>query len=326
MGSITTSISNIIDTVTDLTAVKTGIILNKEDLAELLKDDFDFIVSHFNHPSRGVRLRSEEYEDLLLQVRYRLGDIADPRPGPMVSISLMMPWYEKGYNVISYQEQILDMAKNLAQDEKGFIDSKPIIDMLFNQGIPAELISDLFENIRINQDRNIYGRIANAVDFEGIELSKLFNSSLVGNRRDKFIEQKFINYLASNPHKLEHIHWRNFEAFCAEYFNQLGYQVELGPGTNDGGTDIVVRGLEEEMDTVIMIQCKRYNYKRDVSIEAVKAFYTDVDYETATKGIIATTSRIAPGGKTIATARKYPLEFAEAKEIRRWALNMHKPK
>ena len=323
MGSITTSISNIIDNVTDIAAVKSGIILNKSELAELLGSDFDYLVSKFDRPGSGIRLRSEEYEDLILQVRYRLGDIADPTPGVFAGIAILRPWFESDYDVVGLNRRFIQMASKLPRGPKG-IDPSPITNQFISEGIPAELVRDLLKSIMISQERDIY--IRNTDNIEGTPLNKLFTAEAEAEHTGRFMEQKFLNYLAVNPEKTERIHWRNFERLCAEYFDRNGYTVELGPGRDDGGIDIFARSAELSSDGLIVIQCKRYKKDKDVPIETVKAFYTDVEDGKAAKGIIATTSRIAPGGKKVAIARNYPLEFAESEEVRRWIANMHRPK
>jgi len=119
------------------------------------------------------------------------------------------------------------------------------------------------------------------------------------------------------------MHWRNFERLTAEFFHKLDFKVELGPGTNDGGIDVRVFS-EEEHTPLIIIQCKRHKKSNDVKINTVKALYTDVDYEEAKYGLIATTSRVSKGGKDVCSIRKYPIGFAENSEIRTWLKKMRK--
>ncbi|HEX3387039.1 MAG TPA: restriction endonuclease, partial [Mucilaginibacter sp.] len=154
----------------------------------------------------------------------------------------------------------------------------------------------------------------------GAPLENLFNCEV---RSDKnFMDQKFIDYIAANTEKLKVMHWRNFERFCAEFFNRLGYEIKLGPGGNDGGIDIRAFDPKDNTKALIIIQCKRYKEGNQVSIETVKAFYTDVEFEQAECGMIVTTSEIAPGGKKVCEARKYKLSFAELEDVRQWAKAM----
>jgi restriction system protein len=129
--------------------------------------------------------------------------------------------------------------------------------------------------------------------------------------------------LAVNGNEIELIHWRNFERFCAEYFKKQGYIVILGPGTNDGGIDI--RAYKEHGGAPdFVIQCKRYSKGKKVTIETVKSFYTDVVFENAKNGLIATTGYIAKGGKKVCETRGYNIKFAEKRYIKNWAKEMWK--
>lgn len=138
------------------------------------------------------------------------------------------------------------------------------------------------------------------------------------------MDQKFLDYIAANADELQKTHWRNFERFCAEFFNRLGYQIQLGPGGSDGGIDIRAFDPNDNSKPLIIIQCKRFKEGHQVGIETVKAFYTDVEFEQAQLGMIVTTSEIAPGGKKVCEARKYPLTFAELEEVKQWAKTMSK--
>jgi len=70
----------------------------------------------------------------------------------------------------------------------------------------------------------------------------------------------------------------------------------------------------------MLIQCKRY--KDVVGIETVKAFWSDVHFEGAEKGLIATTSSVSRDSKKLCDVRKWPMSFAEAAEIQKWARTM----
>ena len=71
---------------------------------------------------------------------------------------------------------------------------------------------------------------------------------------------------------------------------------------------------------MMLIQRKRY--KDVVGIKTVKAFYADVHFEGAEKGLIATTSSISGDAKELRDVRKWPMSFAESDEVHRWARTM----
>jgi restriction system protein len=327
MGAFTSQKSQIIDTITDIIAIKTGIILNSEELCEIIsKDDQETADRLFNR--RGfMRFRSEEFEALVTDIRFRMGDLKDTRPPAIIAINLMIPWENKGYDTVKWQQKMLKMMTGQGKGPGEMVDSKPIFEyLLFDEKLPPKLISDLFQTFIVNQERSNYAFLEAAL-INGTPLNNLFSKEIQDSDNDKYIAQKFINYLAANPEQIDQVHWRNFERFCAEYFDKMGFIVELGTGGNDGGIDIVIRDpSQQENKPLIIVQCKRYKGTNDVSIETVKAFSTDVTHAGAVKGIIATTSRIAPGGKTATFERNFPLEFVEADGIKNWIRSLHKPK
>ena len=118
------------------------------------------------------------------------------------------------------------------------------------------------------------------------------------------------------------MHWRNFERLTSEFFRRQGYEVDLGRRTKDGGVDVRVWTDKESKNgpPFLLIQCKR---TRDVvGIETVKAFWTDVAFEQAEKGLIATTSSVSRDSKKICEVRKWPMSFAEGEQVQRWARSM----
>jgi restriction system protein len=327
MGAFTCSTNNAVDTITDIVAVKTGIIVNQEELISIISEDDKILAETLKKGEGSVRFRSEAFEELLTRIRFRMGDVKDTRHPMMIVLQLMIPWDEKGYDTNFWQRKILEMMIAQNKGAGQMVDHEPIInELIIKDNLPSQFVFDLFQTFIVNQERSnhIFSKVGDGI-INGTPLQDLFNTEIPEKEGNSFIAQKFINYLAANPEKMQHIHWRNFERFCAEYFNKKGYSVELGSGVNDGGIDILIKSKNDNT-TLIVVQCKRYKESNDVLIDTVKAFSTDVTHSGAKKGIIATTSRIAPGGKSVTTARSFPLEFIEANDIKNWTIQMHKPK
>ncbi len=118
------------------------------------------------------------------------------------------------------------------------------------------------------------------------------------------------------------MHWRNFERLTAQFFKRQNYEVVLGPGTKDGGVDVRVWTNKESKagPPMMLIQCKRC--KNVIGIESIKAFWADVHFEGAEKGLIATTSSVSRDSKKVSEARKWPMSFAEAEQVQQWARSM----
>jgi restriction system protein len=129
---------------------------------------------------------------------------------------------------------------------------------------------------------------------------------------------------------MEKMHWRNFERLATEFFHRLGYEVELGPGTKDGGRDIRIWTDKDARSgpPMLLVQCKRYKPGNVVGVETIKALWADVSFEGAEKGMIATTSTVSRGGQRLSEVRKWPMSFAQAGDVQRWARSMwrHAPK
>lgn len=121
------------------------------------------------------------------------------------------------------------------------------------------------------------------------------------------------------------MHWRKFEGLTAEYFSREGYEVELGPGRNDGGIDVRVwKNNKKAGDPpLILIQCKRYKDKIERTV--VKALWSDMEWEKAGSGLIVTTSGISPGGLSDCQARGYKIEEANKNTIAQWLEKMKTP-
>lgn len=133
------------------------------------------------------------------------------------------------------------------------------------------------------------------------------------------IDQRFIDYLHAQPEDLSSMHWRQFEFLVGEFFRRSGYDVHVTPPSGDGGVDVrAVRGQGIVGPELILIQAKRLRDDRQVGIETVKALWSDIDEAAATRGVIATTSTLAPGARAYCQARQYRLTAAERPMVENW--------
>jgi restriction system protein len=156
-------------------------------------------------------------------------------------------------------------------------------------------------------------------------LSELFKSEKLPSEENQFFDQRFINYLAAHPDKLDAMHWRQFEAMTAEWFQRQGYSVELGPGRNDGGIDIRLwnPSTPSGAPPTVIVQCKRQKGKIEKLV--VKGLYADLLHEKTQAGMIVTTSDLTPGASKDVAARAYPITTANCHEVRRWVESMRVP-
>lgn len=155
-----------------------------------------------------------------------------------------------------------------------------------------------------------------------LPLRDLFSGGQWHLAKDARFDQRYINFLAANLEDVDHIHWRQFERLTAEYFSRQGLYVELGPGGNDDGVDLRLwpRQPSRTSPPLIIVQCKRQHSK--ISKTVVKALWADVCAEGAGRGLVVTTSSVAPGAKKTIEARGYGLDIADGAAIRRWLLEL----
>lgn len=198
---------------------------------------------------------------------------------------------------------------------------------LEQRGVDARGIAEAYIAISEGEMQNrkvdfLYRRVRRKQWDGAVALDQLFQGEHVPDNPGVYLDQRYIDYLAKNGEDMGKIHWRNFERLTTEFFRRQGYEVSLGPGTKDGGVDVRAwTDLESKAGPPLMlIQCKRY--KDVVGIETVKAFWPDVHFEGAEKGLIATTSSVSRDSKKLCDARMWPLTFAEAAEVQKWARTM----
>ena len=122
------------------------------------------------------------------------------------------------------------------------------------------------------------------------------------------------------------MHWRKFEELTAEYFQKQGFNVELGPGTNDDGVDVRVWKPTQDRNNEaphIIIQCKRQ--KHNVEKVVVKGLYADMLFQKAELGLVATTSELSPGAQKTIIARGYSIEEVDNNGVRKWLEALRTP-
>ena len=159
-----------------------------------------------------------------------------------------------------------------------------------------------------------------------IELKELFSNESLDASNGRFIDQRFLDYLGANFSAIDAMNWRKFEGLSGEFFSRAGYDVEMGPGREDGGVDIRVWKPEIDRNNnppTILIQCKRQ--KSAIEQVIVKALWADVVHEGAESGLIVTSSRIAPGSKRVCSARSYPVRFEERASLALWLKALRTP-
>ena len=331
MGAIWFSPKELPDHLHEIVGYKSGVAASIEQMADLLSGtgyDDDLLRSE----ESGIRIRSEDYDSLYYKLIHKIGVTEEPYEGVFGVMSALQELSkEHGQSFVMsisniYQEGCIAGAKRAAKAGKNSIDPTPMLmETLKKHGekgakVLLEIIS-CYENHR-KLSPNMHGRFN---EWKGlVNLSDLFelqNSQMP--THGEFLDQRFINFLAENGEAIGKIHWRKFEELTAECFNQFGYKVELGPGSNDDGVDVRVWHPDVESAPHYIVQCKRQ--KKKVDKVTIKGLYADVLHEKAQQGLLVTTTELSPGAKHTIQARQYPIEEVNGSMVLSWVKALRTP-
>jgi len=132
------------------------------------------------------------------------------------------------------------------------------------------------------------------------------------------ISAEFIGYLAAHPEHLATIKWRRFEELLTAIFRNHGYDVELGPGSNDGGIDLRLVHKDSIGSMLTLVQAKRYDEHRRIGIEPIAALSAVVHAQQAHRGLFVTTSDFRPSAQKWAREHAREIELANRDTVVAW--------
>jgi hypothetical protein len=313
----------LIDGVCECVGIKTGLALRADQLVEILEARFPDIEKEvlviggasrwwIGDPNGDVGLRGEEFEAACLYAMHSLGAIKRPwQPGRVIA-----HYTAKTHNPskdISNNMYIYTLTQKIYRD---LLDGK-------DAGVPADVVEE-FRKSNVNDTYPV------SRDWNGIiKLDDLFKSEAIPENtiKGQYFDQRYIDYLALHENLLEEMHWRQFEYLTGEYFRRNGYEVEITPPRGDGGVDVIARRADPIAGPeLVIVQCKRHSGANTVSIESVKAFYTDVQERDATRGLIVTTTDFEPGARKFCEAKQYRLTAADRATEAKWIKELSRAK
>ena len=332
MGSIHLSRDSLIESLAEVVGFKSGLLLTEGDLIELLHGSGFFgTILDPNGPGGG-RIRSEEYEDALVLILYKLGRTTSPHnilfiaemyhkyKGDPATLELYMAMGNL-YNMSMKQA----MREALTRPPEGrSIDPTNFMTEASRRHGRAglDMAMEMITGVNRDLNRSAWGQLRSIEWKDELELADLFKSENLATSHGSFLDQRFIDYLDRNFERISDIHWRKFEGLAGEFFDREGYRVDMGPGRNDDGIDLRIYPKVESLTAppLIIVQCKRVKAKIDKAL--VKSVYADVLHENAKSGLIVTTSYLSPGAAHMRTARGYQVEAADRTTLREWINQM----
>lgn len=309
----------LIDNLIDLVGIKAGLTLSESKAIDFLSDISDGWWE--GDKKEVIRLDMLEFEESFIHLMYKVGALESQRDLTGV--------------VIDYVEQNFELFELNGKDAMKIIEVCSVLqyhlaeNALYKRDVPEELSSmPEFETlVKDYKARYVYhNEMPESVDWNGaLPLDALFESEEIPNSKDSgcYFDQRYIDYLSRQITELGEIHWRQFEYLTGEYFRKNGYDVEVTQGRNDGGIDVIAKKKDPiSGPQMILVQCKQYSENNSVQVDSVRAFWATVNDTGATKGIVATTSRLTSGAQDYCKAKLYRMDSAEKSKIESWIYSM----
>jgi restriction system protein len=311
-----------LDLASEEVACSSGMLLTDQNLGTLVER---YDIEELRGLERGERetvIRPEDFEDAVLRIRVGIGNLPDAKMGQLVMIDACIALEKKGIDSKKLCEAYLTISES---GKYATVTDEAIEEIISITGVePLHVLEFLAAVSEMHQRKMnfLYGNVSWSRWDGVVKLDHLFQGEHVPDDPTVYLDQRYIDYLAKNGEDMGKMHWRNFERLTTEFFSRQGYEVDLGPGTKDGGVDVRVWTDKESKagPPMMLIQCKRY--KDVVGIESVKAFWADLHFSGAEKGLIATTSSISRDSKKMCEVRKWPMTFAESDQVEQWARSM----
>ncbi len=335
MGAMWISGAAFYGTLSDFVGTNSGLALTKRHIGEMLGRDEQFEQYYEVDDDSMLRIRSEVFEFMAEHLLFCVGRL-ERRDNlfPMIGVFHKHKHNKRKSSIaieinrlwVDFMKEQL-ARKDLKRGDK--IDpTKFMLQCLRKYGrFGLQVADEIVTGSIIRQTISaIYGNIPSMSEWDNIiELQELFDNEGLSPMYGTFFDQRYIDFLNRNFDTIDKINWRKFEGLTAEYFDRLGFGVDIGPGRNDDGVDVRVWPSAEAKDAppAIIVQCKRQ--KQQISKVVVKALYADVVSMEAQSGLIVTTSKLSPGAKSVCAARKYPLHEADRTLVRAWVEEMRKP-
>jgi restriction system protein len=332
VGGINFGPRSLADCLSETAGFKAGLALSVEELCDHLSgtDYPDIIV---RSEEFGVRLRSDEYEELFYKLLHRIGYTKEEYDGDYAGVKRVHKYRRK--NLLTeyegmltiFSEMWMRMLESAEANGSRKMDPTPFILKCH------ERYGDIGLEMAIEQIEVMYRAVTLSPHSIGrstewtnpLSLAKLFQGTAERPEQGRYIDQRFINYLCQNPDRMQEMHWRKFEELTAEFFDREGYQVELGPGGNDDGVDVRVWKADASPSEtpLCLVQCKRQKAKVDRVV--VKGLHSDVEFEGAEFGVLVTTSELSPAARNTISARGYSIRDVDQNGLREWLTKLRSP-
>lgn len=323
----------LVDSLSETVGYKAGLALSMEAMCDhLAGSEYPDLLA--TSEVRMIRIRAEEYDQLFYRLLHAIGYTQEEYNGDYLGIYLFHKYRgtDKERIYLRITELFLQCWPPLLEQAKKSgtkaVDPGPYLQACSDElgpigvEIAIEKLEAISRGLKLSPTSPL-----RYTEWRSVQpLAALFDGADHEPELGKFVDQRFINYLVANPHKMDAVHWRKFEEFTAEYFHRTGYQVQLGPGKNDDGVDVRIWKASQDRDSECpdcIVQCKRQKDKIEKVV--VKGLYADLQFEGAKRGLVVTTSELSPGARRTISVRGYPIDEVNSVQLNRWLTELHVP-
>ncbi|ELK46163.1 restriction endonuclease, partial [Halobacillus sp. BAB-2008] len=241
MGAIWVKRGDLVARTGDVVGYKSGLGLTKEEFDDIIPKEYH---NYWHGENNGMlRIRSEEFEEIIAHSLYEVGNIQTPSIAPS-SIRLFHKYKGNEELLYIFEElfrEFIELLKSSTEApkvlKKNTIDPSPVIIKAKEKyGLSGLIVAqDIIEGHISDNHRNPWNKIRRIKWKDTKELKGLFKDESLETLYGKFLDQRYIDYLDKNFDSLGNIHWRKFEGLTCEFFERQGYKVEIGEGRNDDG-------------------------------------------------------------------------------------------
>lgn len=135
----------------------------------------------------------------------------------------------------------------------------------------------------------------------------------------KFIkEQRLKNLLKkANIKDIDRMSGLDFEVYLKVLFKELGYKAIVTNASHDFGADLILKKNHHK----IVVQAKRYGYKKNVSISAIQEVFSAQHYHGADEAWVITNSFFTKSA--IKLAKSCNVELKDRYKLAEWILSIN---
>jgi len=261
---------------------KAGLVVSKERLQSILKqhNTCQQLLDNYSNP---VVLNEVEYESLFFNLFRALGVISNNIcSNGLVFENFIKKNCVKDSTCCEIASFFVEWLKEqLGKNKKSLNYGDFIIDSIDKFGATVyPLAVEIVDYYQEYLWGNVYYKKSKFGDIKPIELSQLYDCKNNNSGLGEYFDQRYIDFLSNNLEEIDNIHWRKFEELSAQFFKSNGFDVQLGRGTKDNGTDAILTINKQRT----ILQCKRE--KRNVKADMVKILGFNLEHSNFDLGVI----------------------------------------